>query len=77
MDSRIVRICSAGDQLSRYPVSLCAPSWHVPPHTLQHIKADAPQLVDVGVEDFGQEADLGWRHRVVIGEEQLEFEDAA
>lgn len=45
--------------------------------TLENVEADAAQLVDVGVEDLGQEADLGRRHRVVVGKEKLELEDAA
>lgn len=49
----------------------------VGPHTLQHIQADATQLVDVGVEDLGQEADLGRDHGVVVGEKELELEGAA
>lgn len=81
MERRMVRICRAGDQLSKKPsVSkmtniegekgpcLC---------TLQDVETDAAELVDVGVEDFGEEADLGGRHGVVFGEEQLELEDAA
>lgn len=46
-------------------------------HTLQHIQADAAEPVDVGVVDLGEEADLRWRHGVVVGEEELELEDAA
>lgn len=44
--------------------------------TLQHVKADAAELVDVGVVDLGKEADLGGRHWVVIWEEEFEVEDA-
>lgn len=42
--------------------------------TLQDVEADTAQLVDVGVEDLGQEANLGGDHGVVVGEEELEFE---
>lgn len=45
--------------------------------TFQNVKADTAQLVDVGVEDLGQEADLGRDHGVVVGEEELELEVAA
>jgi hypothetical protein len=45
--------------------------------TLQDIEADAAELVHVGVEDLSEEADLGRRHGVVVGEEELELEDAA
>lgn len=44
--------------------------------TLQHIKADAAELVDVGVVDLGEETDLGGRHWVIIWEEEFEVEDA-
>ena len=51
--------------------------WEMYPRpTLKNVEADAAQLIDVGVKDLGQEADLGRRHGVVVGEEQLEFEDA-
>lgn len=43
--------------------------------TLQHVKADAAELVDVGVVDLGEETDLGGRHWVVIWEEEFEVED--
>lgn len=43
--------------------------------TLEDIEADAAQLVDVGVEDLCEEADLGGRHGVVFGKEELELED--
>lgn len=45
--------------------------------TLQHVQANAAQLVDVGVEDLGQEADLWGDHGVVVGEEEFELEGAA
>jgi hypothetical protein len=45
--------------------------------TLEDIETDATQPVDVWVVDLGQEADLGRGHGVVIGEEELELEDAA
>lgn len=41
------------------------------PRTLQNVEADAAELVHVGVEDFGQEADLGRNHGIVIREEEL------
>ena len=44
--------------------------------TLEDIETDATQPVDVGVIDLGEEAHLGRRHGVVVGEEQLELEDA-
>lgn len=45
--------------------------------TLQHVQTNATQSVDVGVVDFGEEANLGRRHGIVIREEELELEDAA
>lgn len=42
--------------------------------TLQNVQADTTQLVDVGVEDLGEEADFGRDHRIVIWEEELELE---
>ena len=45
--------------------------------TLQHVEADAPQAVDVGVVDLGEEANLGRRHGVVVGKEQLQLEHSA
>lgn len=44
--------------------------------TFQDVKADAAKLVDVGVEYLGEEADLGWRHGVVVREKQLQLERA-
>lgn len=44
--------------------------------TLEDIQADAAKTVDVGVVDLGQETDLRRGHRVVVGKEQLETEDA-
>lgn len=39
--------------------------------TFQDIEADSAKLVDVGVEDLGQETNLGCRHGIVIWEEEL------
>ena len=44
--------------------------------TLQHVEADASELVDVRVVDLGEEPDLGGHHWVVICEEELELEDS-
>jgi hypothetical protein len=45
-------------------------------HTLEHIQTDTTQLVNVGMVDLCQEANLWWCHRVVVGEKQLKLEDA-
>jgi hypothetical protein len=44
--------------------------------TLQDIQADTAKAIDVGVVDLGQEADLGRRHGVVVGKEELKTEDS-
>lgn len=74
----MVRICSAGDQLSggKRLASACNRNDHMVP-TLQHIKADAAQLINVRMEDLGEKSDLGRGHRIVVGEEEFELEDAA
>lgn len=45
--------------------------------TLEYVEANATKLVDIGMKDLGKEADLGRSHGVVVGEEELEFEDTA
>lgn len=45
--------------------------------TLQDVQADSTEAIDVGVVDLGKEANLGWRHGVVVRQEQFELEDAA
>lgn len=45
--------------------------------TLEYVQADPTELINVGVVDLGQEANLGRNHGVIICEEQLELEDAA
>lgn len=95
MESRMVRICRAGDQLS----AIMERKIYQPEvrtilstirggdrkgkgkrrggsHTLQHVQADAAQLVDVRVVDLGQESDLRRRHRVLVRQEELELEHA-
>lgn len=47
------------------------------PVVLQHIQADSAQAIDVRVVYAGQEAYSRRAHRVVVGEEELELEDAA
>lgn len=46
------------------------------PVALQDIETDTAQLVDIRVVDLGEKANLGWRHGVVVWEEELEVEDA-
>lgn len=50
------------------------PAGHCITPTLQDIETDATELVNIWVEDLGEEADLGRCHGVVFGEEQLELE---
>ena len=45
------------------------------PLGLQHVEADAPHRVDVGVVDGREEACLGRAHGVVVRQEELELED--
>lgn len=45
--------------------------------TFEDIKTDTSQLVNVGMVDLGQKSDLGWRHWVVVWQEELELEDTA
>ena len=45
--------------------------------TLENIQAYTAELVNVGMEDVGKEADLGRSHGVVVGEEELKLEDSA
>lgn len=76
-----MRIWRAGDQLS---IILSARVYRAARRaldrshvlTFQDVEADATKLVDVGVEYLGEEADLGWRHGVVVREEQLQLECA-
>ena len=49
----------------------------VGPRTGEDVEADPAEAVDIGVIDFGEEADLGWRHRVVVWEKELQLERAA
>lgn len=45
--------------------------------TLEHIEADSPELVNVRMEDLGKESNLGRCHRIVVGKEEFELENAA
>lgn len=45
--------------------------------TLQDVEADTAELVNVGVVDLGQKANLRGRHGVFLGQEQLQLEDTA
>lgn len=68
-----MRIWRAGDQLS----ACLSASGQLTPgvaHTFQNIEADATELIDVRVEDLGQEANLGRSHRIVLGQKQLKLE---
>lgn len=76
MESRIVRICRAGDQLP-----MLVSMWNLVVYgngpTLQDVQANSTETIDVGVIDLGKETDLGRSHGVVVGKEQLELEDSA
>jgi hypothetical protein len=45
--------------------------------TLEDVKTDTAELIDIGMIDLGQEANLGRSHGVVVWEEELELEDAS
>ena len=45
--------------------------------TFQDVEANSAQLVNVGVVDLGDEADLGRGHGVVLGQKELQFEHAS
>lgn len=81
MERRIVRICRAGDQLSVGDEFALEHAFRGIGRrgrlfTFQDIKADAAELVHVGVKNLGEETDLGRDHRIVVGEEELELECA-
>jgi len=44
--------------------------------TLQHIQTDAAELVNIGVVDPGEKADLWWCHRIIVREEEFQPENA-
>ena len=46
-------------------------------HTLEHIKTDTTELVDVGMVYLCKESNLWWGHRIVVRKKQLKLEDAA
>ena len=80
MERRMVRICNAGDQLSARVAcesvsELEGRELGRLQRTLENVKADATELVDIGVKDLCEESNLRRGHRVVIGQEQLELED--
>lgn len=39
--------------------------------TLQYVEADTSQLIDIWMIDLGEKSNLGRRHRVIVGQEQL------
>jgi hypothetical protein len=45
--------------------------------TLQNVEADSAELVDVGMVNFRDEADFWGAHGVILGQKELQFEDAA
>lgn len=80
MESRIVRIWRAGDQLPAHMYLAHLPHVCLPKGarlTLQHVEADAAEPVNVWVVYLGEEADFGRSHGVVVWEEELELEAAA
>ena len=74
MDSKIVRICKAGDQLP-LNISILLLSLKICWLTLQYIQTDTAKLIDVGVIYFCEKSNLGWSHGIVVWEEQFKLED--
>jgi len=72
----MVRIWSAGDQLPIYLSCIHTEGleWSL---TLQNVKADTTELVDVGVVYFREKPNFGRSHWVVIWKEQLKLKDPA
>ena len=77
MDRRIVRICRAGDQLPARVSDHEEVRETSQRLTLENVQADTPQAIDVGVVNLGEEADLGWRHGIIVGQEELQPEHSA
>ena len=46
-------------------------------YTFQDVEADTTKLVNIGVVNLSQEANLRRRHRVLLGQEQLQLEETA
>lgn len=75
IESSIVRICSAGDQLPLQCENLC-PSSKAGQLTLQNVQAYPTELVNIRMVYFGQEANLWGSHGIVVREKKLELEDS-
>jgi hypothetical protein len=81
IDRRMVRICSAGDQL---PVLRLA-TWNTDKqmcfwdtgyrHTLKDVETDTTELVDVWMVYLGQKPDLWWGHGIIVREEEFELKN--
>ena len=69
--------CGSGEQATNYlPESVCCRRLKRKKSlTFQYIQTYAAKLVDVWVVDFRKEPDFGWRHGVIIGKKELEFEN--
>ena len=44
--------------------------------TFEDVKANAAELIDVGMIEFRHETHLGWRHGIFFWQEQFHFEFA-
>jgi len=47
------------------------------PVAFKNVQTDAPKLVNIWVVNLGEKSNLWWGHRIVIGKEELKFEDSA
>lgn len=70
---RIVRVGGAKESLDTQQDRSDLESWR--PVSFKNIKADPPELVNIGMVDLGQETDFGRCHRVIFREKKLETED--
>ena len=67
IERSIVRIWSAGDQLPAM-ISVCNAGYWKGISTLEHIEANATELVDIWVVYLCEKPNLRWGHRVVVWE---------
>lgn len=72
---RIIRVRSTEESLDRQEDSSDLKGGR--PVILEDIEANTTKLIDVWVEDLGEESNLGRSHWIIVGEEELEAENTA
>lgn len=70
---RVIRVRSTEEGLDRQEDSSDLKSGR--PVILEDIEANTTKLIDVWVENLGQESNLGRSHWIIVGEEELEAEN--